>query len=82
MLNIKGVDYYFTDHALWQMEKRSIPEDWVRQTITSPDKEPEYDEERDNYRYEKIFRYDNLVHRLRVVVDENFHNIITVMYQD
>lgn len=61
-LNIKGVDYYFTDHALWQMEKRSIPEDWVRETLLNPDHEPEYDDVRDNYRYDKVFRGNKVVY--------------------
>jgi len=82
MLEVKGVTYFFSNHALDEMDKRNIPEEWIKRTIADPDSEPEYEEERDNHRYHKVFRQRNLVYRLRVVVDHKKNRIVTVMYVD
>ena len=82
MLVIDGVTYYYTEHAVVQKADRDIPEAWIRQTIANPDREPEYDSERDNYRYHRLFRLNNRMYPLRVVVDHNTRMIVTVMYRD
>jgi hypothetical protein len=82
MLNIKGNPDYFSNHALKRMQERNIPEEWVQQTLLNPDQGPEYDDIRDNYRYDKVFRRDEMVYPIRVIVDENFRIIVTVEYRD
>ena len=82
MLVINGVVYTLSNHALDQQAKRNIPDDWIRQTIAKPDKEPEYDAERDNYRYDRTFWLNNRMHPVRVIVNHNTRMIITVMYRD
>lgn len=53
VLEIRGVLYTLSAHALLKMEERNIPESWVKAAVLNPDVEPEYDESQDNYRYEK-----------------------------
>ena len=78
MFAFKGVIYTISDHALDRMAIRKISVEMLQQAMTNPDA-VEYDERRDNYRYDKELRRQGLLIPLRVVVDENFHEIITII---
>ena len=72
-----GKIYTFYDHAVTRMRQRDIAFEWVETTLQDPDDLVKLTSNR--MAYDKTFLENRIV---RVVVDEELQQIVTVYYVD